>query len=80
MCYIYIAHESVFYLEKLKEVSMKKIKEFFKGVRDEMKKVQWPSKKYIFKYTTVTLVFVIVLSAYFYLISMLMAFLKAWLR
>ncbi len=82
MCYIYIAHEGVFYLEKFKEgcFCMKKIIEFFKNVKNEMKKVHWPDKKYIGKYTVVTLGFVLILSGYFTLISMLMAFLKAWLR
>ena len=59
---------------------MKKIGQFFKNVMAEMKKVHWPDKKYIGKYTVVTLVFVLTFSGYFYLVSMLMAFLKAWLR
>lgn len=58
----------------------KAIAGFFKNVANEMKKVKWPDKKYIIKYTVVTLVFVVVLSAYFYGVSALMAFLKAWLR
>lgn len=54
----------------------KKIIEFFKNVKNEMKKVKWPDKKYILKYTLVTLCFVIVLSLYFYLIFILMAFIR----
>lgn len=55
---------------------MKKIKSFFKGIKDEMKKVHWPDKKYIGKYTVVTLVFVVILVAFFLLINVLMAYLK----
>ncbi len=64
--------------EKVKKEKVKK-ENFFIGVKNEMKKVHWPDKKYIIKYTIVTLVFVIVLSGYFYLISALMSFLKVWL-
>ena len=54
----------------------KKIGTFFKEVKQEMKKVKWPDKKYIVKYTIVTLAFVIVLSLFFYLIFILMAFIR----
>ena len=57
---------------------MKKIKDFFKNVINELKKVRWPDKKYIIKYTIVTLVFVIAM--YFFGWSALMAFLKSLLR
>ena len=64
---------------KTKEKS-KKVKKnsFFKNVIEEMKKVHWPDKKYILKYTIVTLVFVILLAVFFYLISALMSFVKVW--
>lgn len=59
---------------------MKKIKDFFKNVINELKKVRWPDKKYINKYTIVTLVFVFVVAMYFFGWSALMAFLKSLLR
>lgn len=59
---------------------MKKIKDFFKNVINELKKVRWPDKKYIIKYTIVTLVFVFVVAMYFFVWSALMAFLKSLLR
>ncbi len=59
---------------------MKKILGFFKNVIAEMKKVHWADKKYIGKYTIVTLGFVIILSGYFYLFSIIMAYVKAVLR
>lgn len=71
----------------VKETKNKKIKKdksvkkdsFFKGVIEEMKKVHWPDKKYIIKYTIVTLVFVLVLALFFYLISALMSMMKVWI-
>lgn len=70
----------------VKKDSKKKIKEekvkkecFLKSVINELKKVHWPDKRYILKYTIVTLVFVVVLALFFYLISALMLFVKAWL-
>ena len=33
-----------------------RIKDYFKGVNSEMKKVAWPSKKDTFKYTVVVIV------------------------
>ena len=71
--------ESVFYLKKMRCV-IKKIKDFFKNVINELKKVRWPDKKYIIKYTIVTLVFVFVVAMYFFGWSALMAFLKSLLR
>ena len=74
---------------KTKEVKNKKTKKqtkakvkkesFATGVKNELKKVKWPDKKYIIKYSVVTVVFVIALSVFFYLISALMSFLKVWL-
>lgn len=71
----------------VKETKNKKIKKdkslkkdnFFKDVIEEMKKVHWPDKKYIIKYTIVTLVFVLVLALFFYLISALMSMMKVWI-
>jgi len=56
---------------------MKKIGGFFKNVINELKKVKWPSKKIMVKYTIVTVVFVVLLSAFFYGITALMAYIKA---
>lgn len=54
---------------------MKKIKQFFKNVIGELKKTKWPEKKDMVKYTIATIVFVIILSAFFYGIITLMAYL-----
>ena len=65
----------------VKKEKTKKVKKesFLKSVISELKKVHWPDKKYILKYTIVTLIFVVVLSVFFYLISALMSFVKVWL-
>ena len=51
---------------KKKKTSTKKKKEgFFKGVKAELKKVTWPSKKDVFKYSIATLVFCVVIMIFF---------------
>lgn len=65
---------------KVKDKKEKVKKEnFFVGVKNEMKKVKWPDKKYIVKYSVVTIAFVVILSSFFYLISALISLLKVWL-
>lgn len=55
----------------------KRIILWFKNVKKEVSQVTWPSKKDLIKYSIATVVFVIFFSTYFYLISILMAFLKS---
>lgn len=52
---------------------------FFKQVKQEMKKVKWPSKKEMVKYSITTLVFVLIFAGFFYLIDVLFALLKGWI-
>ena len=49
---------------------------FFKEVFSELKKVKWPDKKYMVKYSIATFATVIMSSVYFYLIIMLFAYIK----
>lgn len=49
---------------------------FLKNVVSELKKVKWPNKKYMIKYTIVTLAVVIALALYFYGINVVVAFIK----
>lgn len=59
---------------------MKKIFGFFKNVKEELKKVKWPEKKYILKYTIATLAFVIAFALYFLGINTIIAIVtKVWL-
>ena len=51
-------------------------KKLFSGVRSEMAKVKWPSKKDMVKYSIATIVFVIFFAIFFYCIDLLLALLK----
>ena len=62
--------------KKVKKTEKVKKENFFKGVRSELSKVKWPSKKEVFKYTIATLVFIIVLVIFFVLLDLLMSVIK----
>lgn len=49
---------------------------FFKEVISELKKVKWPDKKYMIKYSIATIVTVLMSSLYFYLIIIIFALIK----
>ncbi len=49
---------------------------FFKEVINELKKVKWPDKKYMIKYSIATFVTVIMCALYFYLITVVFALIK----
>lgn len=56
--------------KKIKKQKETKRKEgFFKGIKVELKKVTWPSKKDILKYSIATLVFCIVVMVFFQLLD-----------
>ena len=40
---------------------MKRVKEFWKGIRAEMKRISWPDRKKLFKDTTVVMVSALIL-------------------
>lgn len=64
--------------KKEKKVGVfKSIINFFKGVKSEMSKVTWPSKKNMIKYTIASLVFIIFFALFFYAIEVIMAWLKS---
>ncbi len=44
---------------------MEKIKHFFAGVKKEMKRVMWPKKKDMIKYSVAMLVCIVVLGIFF---------------
>ena len=54
-------------------------KNFLKEVKSEMKKVKWPTKKEMVKYSITTLLFIILFAGFFYLIDVLFALLKGWI-
>lgn len=50
---------------KKKNNLVKAIKEFFSSVKKEAKKVMWPDKKSLLKYSIATLVFVVFICLFF---------------
>ena len=63
--------------ETKKEVKKKVVQEnFFKGVISEIKKVRWPNKKEMVKYSIATFCFVIFFALYFGLIEVVMYFIE----
>ena len=64
--------------EKKKRFNIfKAIFNFFKGVKDEMSKVVWPTRRDMVKYSIATIIFVVVFALYFYGIEVFMAWLKS---
>lgn len=67
--------------KKVKDTKKKKNKKerkapkenYFVGVRNELSKVKWPSKKEVMKYTMATIIFVVVLVGFFILMSLIMS-------
>ena len=49
---------------------------FFKGVKSELKKVKWPDKKHMIKYTISTLCFILLFALFFFGIESIFAFIK----
>lgn len=58
---------------------MKKIKNFFKGVKKETKSVRWPDGKILFKYSVVTILMLVFFGLFFYGFDALFAFLRGLL-
>lgn len=59
-----------------KKKNTKKKESFFKGIKLELKKVTWPSKKEVLKYSLATLVFCIVVMAFFQLLDLGLSVIK----
>ncbi len=55
-------------------------KSYLKEVKSELKKVKWPTKKDIIKYTISTLVIVVFFAIYFVGIESLFAFIKGLIK
>ena len=66
---------------KEKKVTAKKdsgIKAWFKGVASEFRKVRWPSKKEMIKYSIATIVFILFFALFFYAIELVIYFIKQY--
>ena len=55
---------------------MKKIARYFSGVKKEISRVRWLSKKNLVKFSIATISFVVFFSLYFYAFD----YITAWLR
>lgn len=57
---------------------------YFKDVRKESKKIVWPSRKNLIKYSVATLIFIAFMALFFLILSFLTAFLQGtvvpWIR
>ena len=62
--------------KKKVKTTKKKKESIFAGVKREMKKVTWPSKKDIIKYSVATLVFCIVVMVFFQLLNLGLSVIK----
>ena len=51
-------------------------KTYFEEIKEEMKKVKWPTKKEMVKYSISTICFVVLFALYFFGIESLFAFIK----
>ena len=65
---------------KKKESLFKKVIAYFKGVRGEMKKTKWPSKKEMILYSSATLLFILVFALFFTLNDVVISFVKQLVR
>lgn len=49
---------------------------FFKGVKSELKKVKWPEKKEVVKYTIATVIFIVIFILLFALLNLVLSAVK----
>ena len=63
--------------KKAKKEKKEKKEGLFQEVKKEMSKVHFPSRKDMVKYSVATIFFVIFFAIYFYLIELLMAFIRS---
>jgi len=56
---------------------MKKLVDYFKGVKKEISRIKWTSKKDLFKYSVSTIVFMLFFGVFFYAVDMLVALLRS---
>ena len=56
---------------------MKKIVDYFKGVKKEISRIKWTNKKDLLKYSVSTIVFVMFFGVFFYVIDLLVAVLRS---
>ncbi len=55
---------------------MKGIVKFLNGVKKEMERIRWPNRKSMIKYSIATIVLIIFFALFFYLIDIIVAYIK----
>lgn len=58
---------------------MKKLISFFYGVKKEMTKVKWPTKKEMTIYSSATLAFILIFALFFSVTDFVLAFFNSWM-
>ena len=56
---------------------MKKIVDYFKGVKKEVSRIKWTSKKDLLKYSVASILFVMFFGVFFYVIDLVVALLRS---
>lgn len=56
---------------------MKKVVDYFKGVKKEISRIKWTNKKDLLKYSVASIIFVLFFGVFFYAIDMLVALLRS---
>lgn len=56
---------------------MKKIIDYFKGVKKEISRIRWTSKKELLKYSVSTIIFILFFGVFFYAVDILVALLRS---
>lgn len=56
---------------------MKKVVDYFKGVKKEISRIKWTNRKDLIKYSISTVVFVLFFGVFFYVIDLLVAVLRS---
>lgn len=62
---------------KKKKGLFRGIKSYFKGVKKEIGRIRWTSGKDLVKYSIATIMFVLFFGVYFYLIDLVVAFVRS---
>jgi len=58
---------------------MGKLKKFFREVRNEIKKITWPTKKQLFAASSAVMVILVVTGFYFGLLDLIFSNITSWL-
>ena len=56
---------------------MSKVVDYFSGVKKEVSRIKWTSKKDLLKYSTATVIFMLFFGVFFYAIDLLVALLRS---